>query len=150
MIIVSFVILLFLWHFPSAIIPIVTISIAVLLSFIPMYGMKLTANIMSLSGIAISIGVLVDGHGRGHDETYRRPDDWRHSDELHSRTARLSAALRDLEMSLRIEEGQGPPRAGGNPGARESTAGTFLMVMPGTGAVGKRWQCLRTRRKTRT
>ncbi len=61
MIIVSFVILIFLWHFPSAIIPIVTIPIAVLLSFIPMFGMKLTSNIMSLSGIAISIGVLVDG-----------------------------------------------------------------------------------------
>ena len=61
MIIVSLVILLFLWHFPSAIIPIVTIPIAVVLSFIPMYGIKLTSNIMSLSGIAISIGVLVDG-----------------------------------------------------------------------------------------
>lgn len=50
-IIVSFVILLFLWHFPSAIIPIVTIPVAVFLSFIPMYGMKLTSNIMSLSGM---------------------------------------------------------------------------------------------------
>ena len=61
MIVVSIVILIFLWHIPSAIIPIVTIPIAVLLSFIPMFGMKLTSNIMSLSGIAISIGVLVDG-----------------------------------------------------------------------------------------
>ncbi len=61
MIVVSIVILIFLWHIPSAIIPIVTIPIAVILSFIPMFGMKLTSNIMSLSGIAISIGVLVDG-----------------------------------------------------------------------------------------
>lgn len=61
MIVVSIVILIFLWHIPSAIVPIVTIPIAVLLSFIPMFGMKLTSNIMSLSGIAISIGVLVDG-----------------------------------------------------------------------------------------
>ncbi|HWR97954.1 MAG TPA: efflux RND transporter permease subunit, partial [Candidatus Methanoperedens sp.] len=61
MIIVSLVILFFLWHIPSAIVPIVTIPIAVLLSFIPMFGMKLTSNIMSLAGIAISIGVLVDG-----------------------------------------------------------------------------------------
>src|SRR3989338_3916575 len=57
MIIVSLVILFFLWHIPSAIIPIVTIPIAVLLSFIPLYRMNLTSNIMSLSGIALSIGV---------------------------------------------------------------------------------------------
>ncbi|MBI4355523.1 MAG: efflux RND transporter permease subunit, partial [Candidatus Omnitrophica bacterium] len=46
MLIVSVVILIFLWHFPSAIIPIVTIPISVILAFIPLYGMKLTSNIM--------------------------------------------------------------------------------------------------------
>jgi Cu(I)/Ag(I) efflux system membrane protein CusA/SilA len=61
MIIVSFVILLFLWHVPSAIVPIVTIPVSVLLSFIPMYYLGVSVNIMSLAGIAISIGVLVDG-----------------------------------------------------------------------------------------
>ncbi len=61
LLIVSLVILLFLWHIPSAAIPILTIPIAVLLSFIPMYYAGLTSNIMSLAGIAISIGVLVDG-----------------------------------------------------------------------------------------
>ena len=76
MIIVSLVILLFLWHFPSAIIPIVTIPIAVLLSFIPMYGMKLTANIMSISGIAISIGVLVDGAIVEVENAYRKLELW--------------------------------------------------------------------------
>ncbi|MFH0727418.1 MAG: CusA/CzcA family heavy metal efflux RND transporter [Pseudomonadota bacterium] len=61
MIIVSLVILLFLWHIPSAIIPILTIPISVLFSFIPLYYLGVTVNIMSLAGIAISIGVLVDG-----------------------------------------------------------------------------------------
>lgn len=61
MIIVSLVILIFLWHIPSAVVPIVTIPISVLLSFIPLYYMGVTVNIMSLAGIAISIGVLVDG-----------------------------------------------------------------------------------------
>ena len=75
-IIVSFVILLFLWHFPSAIIPIVTIPIAVFLSFIPMYGMKLTSNIMSLSGIAISIGVLVDGAIVEVENAYKKLQLW--------------------------------------------------------------------------
>ncbi len=76
MIIVSLVILIFLWHFPSAIIPIVTIPIAVLLSFIPLYGMKLTSNIMSLSGIAISIGVLVDGAIVEVENAYKRLEQW--------------------------------------------------------------------------
>lgn len=60
-IIVSIVILIFLWHFPSASIPILTIPISVTLAFIPLYFMGINANLMSLSGIAISIGVLVDG-----------------------------------------------------------------------------------------
>jgi copper/silver efflux system protein len=76
MIIVSIVILIFLWHFPSAIIPIVTIPIAVLLSFIPMFGMKLTSNIMSLSGIAISIGVLVDGAIVEVENAYKKLQLW--------------------------------------------------------------------------
>ncbi len=61
MLIVSIVILVFLWHIPSAIVPIVTIPISVLLAFIPLRAMGVTVNIMSLAGIAISIGVLVDG-----------------------------------------------------------------------------------------
>jgi Cu(I)/Ag(I) efflux system membrane protein CusA/SilA len=61
MIIVSLVILVFLWHIPSSIIPIITIPLSVLLSFIPMYLLNINVNIMSLAGIAISIGVLVDG-----------------------------------------------------------------------------------------
>ncbi|MBI4511374.1 MAG: efflux RND transporter permease subunit [Deltaproteobacteria bacterium] len=60
-IIVSIIILIFLWHFPSSIIPIVTIPASVALAFIPMKMMGLNANLMSLAGIAISVGVLVDG-----------------------------------------------------------------------------------------
>lgn len=76
MFIVSLVILIFLWHFPSAVIPIVTIPIAVFLSFIPLYGMRLTSNIMSLSGIAISIGVLVDGAIVEMENAYKRLEQW--------------------------------------------------------------------------
>ncbi len=61
MIVVSMIILFFLWHIPSAIVPIATIPISVLIAFIPMYLMNININIMSLAGIAISIGVLVDG-----------------------------------------------------------------------------------------
>lgn len=50
LIIVSLIIFLFLMHIPSAIIPIITLPIAVIISFIPMYGLKITSNIMSLGG----------------------------------------------------------------------------------------------------
>jgi copper/silver efflux system protein len=60
MIIVSLVILIFLWHIPSAVIPIVTIPAAVVLSFIPMNLFGISSNIMSLGGIAVAIGALVD------------------------------------------------------------------------------------------
>ena len=59
-IIVSFVIILFLFHFRSALIAILALPIAVLVAFIPMYWLGVTSNIMSLGGIALAIGVLVD------------------------------------------------------------------------------------------
>src|SRR6201998_4210977 len=59
-IIVSVVIIVFLFHFRSALISILTLPIAVLLSFIPMYWLGVTSNIMSRGGIALAIGVLVD------------------------------------------------------------------------------------------
>jgi copper/silver efflux system protein len=59
-IIVSLVILIFLFHFRSALIPILTLPIAVVASFIPMYYLQVSSNIMSLGGLALAIGVLVD------------------------------------------------------------------------------------------
>jgi copper/silver efflux system protein len=57
---VCLVVLLFLWHIPSAVIPMITIPVAVLIAFIPFQAMGITANIMSLGGIAIAIGAMVD------------------------------------------------------------------------------------------
>jgi copper/silver efflux system protein len=59
-IIVSLVIIVFLFHFRSALIPILTLPIAVVASFIPMYYLHVSSNIMSLGGLALAIGVLVD------------------------------------------------------------------------------------------
>ena len=60
MLIVALAIVIFLWHFKSALIPIATLPLAALLSFIPMYYLGITSNIMSLGGIAIAIGAMVD------------------------------------------------------------------------------------------
>jgi len=59
-IVVALVCLVFLWHIRSALVAIITLPIAILLSFLPMFQMQLTSNIMSLGGIAIAIGAMVD------------------------------------------------------------------------------------------
>lgn len=76
MIIVSIVILIFLWHIPSATVPILTIPISVFLAFIPLNFWGLTTNIMSLAGIAISIGVLVDGAIVEVENAYKKLEMW--------------------------------------------------------------------------
>jgi Cu(I)/Ag(I) efflux system membrane protein CusA/SilA len=59
-IIVSFVSIAFLFHFRSALVPILTLPIAVLAAFIPMYYLHVSSNIMSLGGLALAVGVLID------------------------------------------------------------------------------------------
>ncbi|HZT69393.1 MAG TPA: CusA/CzcA family heavy metal efflux RND transporter [Terriglobia bacterium] len=76
LIIVAIVILIFLWHFPSAIIPIITIPVAVIISFIPMRAMGLTSNIMSLGGIAIAVGAMVDAAIVVVEQTHKKLEEW--------------------------------------------------------------------------
>jgi copper/silver efflux system protein len=84
MIVVSLVIIVFLFHFRSSAIPIFTLPIAVLLSFIPMYYLGVTANIMSLGGIAIAIGawwmrlIMVEN-------AHKRLDEWQQNGQVGSR-----------------------------------------------------------------
>ena len=75
-VVVSLVILVFLWHVPSAIVPIVTIPISVVLAFIPFHLLGLNINIMSLGGIAISIGILVDGAIVEVENAYKKLQEW--------------------------------------------------------------------------
>jgi Cu(I)/Ag(I) efflux system membrane protein CusA/SilA len=74
--IVSIVILIFLWHIPSAIIPVFTIPVAIIISFIPMQAMGLTSNIMSLGGIAIAIGAMVDAAIVVVEQTHKKLEEW--------------------------------------------------------------------------
>ena len=76
LIIVSLVILIFLWHFPSAIIPIITIPITVILAFIPIQMSGMTANIMSLGGIAVAIGAMVDAAVVVVEQTHKKLEHW--------------------------------------------------------------------------
>ena len=74
--IVSLVILVFLWHIPSALIPILTIPITVLIAFIPMKALGVTSNIMSLGGIAIAIGAMVDAAIVVVEQTHKKLELW--------------------------------------------------------------------------
>jgi Cu(I)/Ag(I) efflux system membrane protein CusA/SilA len=122
MIIVSLIILVFLWHIPSALVPILTIPVAVLLAFIPLYFMGVTVNIMSIAGIAISIGVLVDGSIVEVENAYNRIHRW----EVEGRPGsfhdvRLAALLEVgpsvffslLVIAVRLPAGVRPGRPGG-------------------------------------
>ncbi len=76
LVIVSLVILIFLWHIPSAAIPILTIPIAIVLAFIPMHAMGMSANIMSLGGIAVAIGAMVDAAVVIVEQIHKKLEHW--------------------------------------------------------------------------
>lgn len=76
MIIVSLIILIFLWHIPSAVIPIFTLPAAIVLAFIPMKMLGINANIMSLGGIAIAIGALVDAAVVVVENSHKKLEVW--------------------------------------------------------------------------
>jgi Cu(I)/Ag(I) efflux system membrane protein CusA/SilA len=76
MLIVSLVILIFLWHIPSATIPIFTLPAAVILAFIPMRLFGINANIMSLGGIAVAIGALVDAAVVVVENAHKKLEAW--------------------------------------------------------------------------
>ncbi len=96
MLTISVVILLFLWHVPSAIIPIVTIPLAVLMSFIPFGAMGLTANIMSLGGIAIAIGALDDAAIVVVEQTHKKLELWERSGRVGDYKAVVQQAITEV------------------------------------------------------
>jgi Cu(I)/Ag(I) efflux system membrane protein CusA/SilA len=90
-IIVSVVIIIFLFHFRSALIPILTLPIAVIAAFIPMYYINVSSNIMSLGGLALAIGVLVDAAIVMVENGYR---------QLSEHQSRESAPLSESQRQL--------------------------------------------------
>ncbi len=78
---VSAVCIVFLFHLPSAIVVILTLPVAIIMSFILMYHLNVTSNIMSLSGIAIAIGAMVDASIIMVENAHKKLEEW----ELHGR-----------------------------------------------------------------
>ncbi|MCH7950461.1 MAG: efflux RND transporter permease subunit [Candidatus Dadabacteria bacterium] len=94
--IVSIIIILFLFHFRSALTPILTIPLAVLMAFIPLYYMKLSSNIMSLGGIAIAIGVMVDASIVLVENVHKRLEKWQDGGEKGSRSEVVIDAMKEV------------------------------------------------------
>ena len=74
--VVSLVSLIFLFHVRSALVAILTLPVAILLSFLAMYYLGITSNIMSLAGIAIAIGAMVDAVIVMIENAHKRLEQW--------------------------------------------------------------------------
>lgn len=77
--VVAVVCLAFLWHLRSALVAIITLPIGILIAFIMMRLQGVNANIMSLGGIAIAIGAMVDAAVVMIENTHKRLESWRHA-----------------------------------------------------------------------
>jgi Cu(I)/Ag(I) efflux system membrane protein CusA/SilA len=96
MVTVVVVILIFLWHFPSAVIPVVTIPVAVLMTFIPLYFLGVSINILSLAGIALACGELVDAAIVVVEQTYKKLEQHERAGEPFSYEAVILEAVREV------------------------------------------------------
>ncbi|HEX9665327.1 MAG TPA: CusA/CzcA family heavy metal efflux RND transporter [Thermodesulfobacteriota bacterium] len=95
-IIVSIVCLVFLYHFRSALVVILTLPFAILFSFIPMYYLKLTSNIMSLGGIAIAIGAMVDAAIVIVENVHKRLEHWEEEGKKRNRLDVVIDAMKEV------------------------------------------------------
>ncbi|HTQ04242.1 MAG TPA: CusA/CzcA family heavy metal efflux RND transporter [Polyangiaceae bacterium] len=100
MVVVSLVIFVFLLHVRSALIPILTLPLGVLLAFVPMLEQHLTANIMSLGGIAVAIGAMVDASIIIIENVHKRLAEWEAEGHPTPRTEAIIAAMQEVGPSI--------------------------------------------------
>src|SRR5262245_55883802 len=100
LIVVSVLIVAFLLHIRSALIPILTLPLAVLISFIPMYVMGIGMNIMSIGGIIVAIGDMVDASIVMVDNAHRRLEDWERNGRVGDRTEVLIDSAKEVGPSI--------------------------------------------------
>jgi copper/silver efflux system protein len=98
--IVSVVIIVFLFHLPSALVVIITLPIAIIISFIAMHSLNLTANIMSLGGIAIAIGAMVDASIIMVENAHKKLELWEEQGRPGNRTDVLIEAAKEVGKPL--------------------------------------------------
>jgi Cu(I)/Ag(I) efflux system membrane protein CusA/SilA len=97
---VSVVCIVFLFHLPSALVVLLTLPIAIIVSFICMYYIGVTSNIMSLSGIAIAIGAMVDASIIMVENAHKKLEDWEAAGRPGNRAEVIMAAAKEVGPSL--------------------------------------------------
>ncbi|MGE5892896.1 MAG: efflux RND transporter permease subunit [bacterium] len=97
---VSAVCIVFLFHLPSALVVILTLPVAIIISFILMFYLNVTSNIMSLSGIAIAIGAMVDASIIMVENAHKKLEDWEHDGKPGSRAEVIIDAAKEVGPSL--------------------------------------------------
>ena len=97
---VSVVCLVFLFHLPSALVVIVTLPIAILMAFISMYYLGVTSNVMSLSGIAIAIGAMVDAAIIMVENAHKKLEEWEQQGKPGNRADVIVDAAKEVGPSL--------------------------------------------------
>jgi Cu(I)/Ag(I) efflux system membrane protein CusA/SilA len=98
---VSVVCIVFLFHLPSALVVILTLPVSILISFICMYYLRISSNIMSLGGIAIAIGAMVDASIIMVENAHKKLEDWERSGMVRgSRTEVIIDAAKEVGPSL--------------------------------------------------
>ena len=98
--IVSLVVILFLWHFRSALIAVLPLPVAILVAFIPLEQTGLTANIMSLSGIAIAIGAMVDASIILVENAHKKLEHWEQTGQKEPRIEVIAEAMVEMGKPL--------------------------------------------------
>jgi Cu(I)/Ag(I) efflux system membrane protein CusA/SilA len=99
-VVVSLISLLFLFHLRSALVAILTLPVAILLSFLAMYYLGITSNIMSLAGIAIAIGAMVDAVIVMIENAHKRLEQWERGGRSGSRAAVIVQAAQEVGKPL--------------------------------------------------
>lgn len=99
-VVVSLISLLFLFHLRSALVAILTLPVAILLSFLAMYYLGITSNIMSLAGIAIAIGAMVDAVIVMIENAHKRLEQWERGGRSGSRAAIIVQAAQEVGKPL--------------------------------------------------
>lgn len=94
--IVALIIFVFLWHFRSMLVPVILLPVAILLAFIPIYHLGVTANIMSLAGIAIAIGDMVDAAIVLVENAHKKLESWNPGKDTRTRMDVLVEACREV------------------------------------------------------
>ena len=100
MIIVGLVIFVFLLHFRSVLVPVLSLPIAVLLSFIPMYLQGVSINLMSLGGIAVALGAMVDAAIVMLENVHKHLETWEAKGRHTPRTTVVIEAMQEVGPSL--------------------------------------------------